>query len=161
MIIISDTSPIINLAVIGRLDILPKLFGTVVIPKEVFEEITANGKDEPGSEEIRNANWISVQESQNKELIHTLQEVLDQGESSAIALAIELNADYLLIDESLGREYAKEYNVHVMGLIGVLFEAKKQGIVLEVMPIVDSLMNEAGFWISKSLLNEIHLKDKK
>lgn len=160
MIVVSDTSPIINLAAIGYLDILPKLFGTVVIPREVFEEIVYKGAGEPGSDEIKNATWISIHESQNKELIHKLGEVLDQGESSAIALAIELNADYLLIDESLGREQAKKYNVHVMGLIGVLFEAKKQGIIIEVLPIVDRLISEAGFWISNSLMDEIIRKDR-
>lgn len=63
------------------------------------------------------------------------------------------------MDESLGREIAKKYNLHIMGLIGILFEAKKQGLITKVTPLVEDLKSEAGFWISKPLLNEIIHRD--
>ncbi len=160
MIVVSDTSPIINLSVIGYLHLLPQLFGTVIIPEQVYEEIVYKGRGEPGSKEIENADWISIQKSQDQDFIEKLDKILDKGESSAIALAIELKAKYLLIDESLGREVAKKYNLHVTGLIGILFEAKKQGLITKVIPLIDRLKTEAGFWISNALLNEIIQKDK-
>lgn len=60
MIIISDTSPIINLAIIGYLDLIPKLYNQIIIPKAVFDEIVLKGEGLPGSFEIKNAQWVSV-----------------------------------------------------------------------------------------------------
>lgn len=130
MIVVSDTSPIINLAIIGRLDILPALFGKIVIPLEVFEEITVQGAGMPGADEVRQSSWVEVRKCSNITFIQALQFQVDPGEAEAIGLALELNASLILIDERLGRQLAKAYHLPIMGLLGVLKIAKGKGLIL-------------------------------
>lgn len=155
MIVISDTSPIINLARIGALDLLPALFGKVIIPKKVFDEITVEGADMPGANEIRRAKWVEVRECANKTFVQALQLQVDPGESEAIGLAIEMQARLLLIDERMGRQLAKEFQVPIMGLLGVLKMAKGKGLIPAVKPLIDRLIQTAGFRIGKELYLEI------
>lgn len=151
MLIISDTSPIINLTVIGHLDLLPKLFGEIIIPQMVYAEIVIDGAGEPGSDEIQNAPWIKVVKNSNRTLVEFLETDLDEGESEAIALAIELNADYLLIDEKLGRQMALNHNIKPLGILGVLLRAKQAKMIDSVTPLMDRLRTEAVFFIHQSL----------
>lgn len=95
MIVVSDTSPITNLIHIGQLSILRSLFGSVVITPAVYEELC----EIPRQQKVLNTqNWILVQEWSGNQLVHKLEDSLDKGEAESIALAIELHADYLLID---------------------------------------------------------------
>ena len=80
---------------------------------------------------------------------------MDEGESSVIALALELNADWLIIDEQLGRQTATDYNLKITGILGILIEAKRQKLIPLVKPILDDLINTAKFWVSLSLYNRI------
>jgi predicted nucleic acid-binding protein len=80
---------------------------------------------------------------------------LDAGESSVIALALELNADWLIIDEQLGRQTATEYKLKITGILGLLIEAKRQKLIPLVKPILDDLINTAKFWVNPSLYNRI------
>lgn len=155
MIIVSDTSPIINLAILGKLDILPALFGRVIIPQKVFEEITIQGADMPGADEVRAATWVEVKECTNTTLIQALQLQVDPGEAEAIALALEIHAELLLIDERMGRQLAKEFQLPIMGLLGVLKVAKEKGLISKIKPLLDQLIHIAGFRISKELYQEI------
>ena len=155
MIIVSDTSPIINLAIIGRLDILPALFGKVIIPQKVFEEITILGADMPGADEIRIATWVEVRKCSNTALIQALQLQVDPGEAEAIALVLELKGQLLLIDERIGRQLAKEFQLPIMGLLGVLKIAKEKGLISKIKPMLDQLIHVAGFRIAKELYHEI------
>jgi uncharacterized protein len=155
MIVVSDTSPIINLAVIGRLDILPALFGKIVVPLKVFEEITVQGADMPGADEVRKSSWVEVRKCSNTTFIQALQFQVDAGEAEAIALALELGAALILIDERLGRQLAKAYHLPIMGLLGVLKIAKEKGLILQIKPLLDQLINIAGFRISKELYMEV------
>lgn len=82
---------------------------------------------------------------------------MDEGEAEAIALAHELKADYLLIDERRGWKLAKSMGVQAIGLIGVLLNAKSLGVFPEVMPVIDALRNVAGFWISQDFYDDIRL----
>lgn len=151
MIIVSDTSPIINLAMIGRLDLLPALFGKVVIPQKVFEEITINGAEMPGSEEVRGAEWVIVKTCVNTTLVIALRLQVDAGEAEAIVLAMELKTDLLLIDEKLGRQVAKGFDLPIIGLLGVLKLAKQHGLISEIKPVLDQLIQQAGFRIAREL----------
>lgn len=89
MIVVSDTSPIINLAMIGRLELLPALFGEVIIPSKVFEEITQRGSSMPGAEAVLAARWVETRSCTNKTLVQALRTQLDSGEAEAIVLALE------------------------------------------------------------------------
>ena len=155
MIIISDTSPIINLAMINRLDLLPQLFGEVIIPQSVYEEITIKGKGEPGEVEIKNADWIKVIKCKNLELVSELEQILNSGESESIALAMGFKNSILLIDESEGRKVAKQYNIKVLGLLGILLQAKKMDLIQSVKVVMDDLIHHAGFWVNEELYMRI------
>ncbi|WP_446009346.1 DUF3368 domain-containing protein [Candidatus Electrothrix sp.] len=76
---------------------------------------------------------------------------LDQGESETIALAVELRADLVLLDEKEGRNVAAHFGLRPVGIIGVLLEAKKKGLTTELRPHLDALRNEAGFYLSDRL----------
>ena len=155
MIVVSDTSPIINLAIIGRLELLPKLFGEVILPKAVYEEIVINGKDEPGANEVSSAKWIRIEECKNITFVELLKAELDVGEAEAITLAIELHANALLMDEAKGREIASQNNINVLGLLGILLEAKQKGLIQSVKDEMDKLIHDAGFWVSKKIYNQV------
>ena len=117
----------------------------------VYAEIVIDGAGEPGSDEIQNASWIKVVKNTNHALVQILEKDLDKGESAAIALAIELKADYLLIDEKLGRQIALNHNVKPLGVLGVLLRAKQAKMIDLVTPLMDRLRTEAVFFIHQSL----------
>ena len=117
----------------------------------VYAEIVIDGAGEPGSDEIQNASWIKVVKNTNHALVQILEKDLDEGESAAIALAIELKADYLLIDEKLGRQIALNHNVKPLGVLGVLLRAKQAKMIDLVTPLMDRLRTEAVFFIHQSL----------
>ena len=156
MKVISNTSPIINLAAIGQLELLNKLFGNIYIPNEVYYEICINGKGQPGSTEVEEFNWIH-KESLNKSdnLVKALKLELDADEAEAIALSIEQEADLLLIDEHRGRNTAEYYGLNYIGILGMLLLAKKKAFIKEVKPLLDQLKFESGFRFSKKLYDYV------
>lgn len=103
MIAVSNSSPIMNLAAVGRLGLIKLKFGNIVIPDAVWRELVIDGKGKKGVEDIEKSNWIKVQSVRNKALIEVLEKDLDNGESEAIALAVENNADLLLLDDKSAR----------------------------------------------------------
>ena len=155
MIIVSDTSPISGLLVIGRLDLLPRIYGKVIIPQVVFEELLALEGYGYNLEELHEAPWLELAEPSDKQLVVKLNEELDKGESAAIALALELNANYLVIDEKQGRTVAESLGIEIIGLVGILIEAKELGIIKQVKPLLDDLQEKAGFWISRKFYSYI------
>lgn len=155
MLIVSDTSPIVNLAQIHHLHLLPDLFDEIIIPDAVFREITIQGAGEPGDKEIREAKWVRILPVTSSELLQKLKTELDPGEAEAIVLALELHADYILMDESMGRTVAKQYHLNTLGLLGVLIRAKSQGLVPAVQPLMDRLRAEANFFIHKDLYQQV------
>jgi hypothetical protein len=155
MIIISDTSPIINLAVIGQLNLLPKLYGRVIIPQAVYEEIVIEGAGQAGATEVAQADWIDIKQITNRPLVTSLEGELDRGEAEAVVLAVELKAALLLIDERKGRIVANRLGVNSIGLLGVLIRAKHEGLISAVGLIMDELRSKAGFWIDDDLYNYV------
>ena len=151
MIVVSNTSPIINLAAVGQLDLLRQLYGQVVIPQAVYIEIVGMGAGQPGADEVAASDWIRTRQVANRTVVTALQFELDDGEAEAIALAVEARADWLLLDEELGRAIASRFGLRFIGLLGCLVEAKQRGLVSTVGPIVDNLIEKAGFWIGRPL----------
>lgn len=155
MIVVSDTSPIVNLAAVGRPDLLRQLYGRVLIPRAVHDEIVIVGADQPGAAEVEAFDWIETREVTHLPLVASLELVLDEGEAEAIALAVGLQADLLLLDERKGRVVASHLGLKFIGLLGVLIEAKHRGLILAMKPIVDDLIAKAGFWVSQELYKRV------
>ncbi len=157
MLAVSNTSPILNLAIVDRLEILRGQFGEILIPDAVLNELKA-GEDRPGSQAIREAivsGWIQTQTPSNESLIQVLKQTLDSGEAEAIALAIELKADWTILDERDGRKIAKSLGLKVTGILGILLRAKQKSEIESLQPIIDDLVNKAGFRIAPKLFAQI------
>ena len=155
MTVVSNTSPIINLAFAGLLDLLPQLYGTISVPQAVWDEIVIYGNGQPGAAELQQAAWVHLNKISNSELVHALRQELDAGEAEAIVLALESQADILLMDERLGRETAQHLGLRCVGLIGVLIEAKSKLLIPAIRPHLDLLREQAGFRISNSLYQRV------
>ena len=128
MIVVSDTTPLISLLKISRLDLLEKLFGEVLIPSAVFNELTTDERFQLEANQIRQEKFIVVKEVNNLESVSILKRAtgLDQGESEAIVLTDELNAELLLMDEAKGRNVSSQMGLQIMGTIGILMAAYEE-----------------------------------
>ena len=118
MSIVSNASPLINLARIDQLDLLQQLYGEVTVPEAVWREVVLEGAGQPGAKELETASWICVESVTNRELAQALQQELDAGEAEAIALSLQVGADFLLMDERLGRETAMPWGFTAWGWLG-------------------------------------------
>lgn len=155
MMIISDTSPISNLLLIDQLPLFKALYTQLVIPEAVFQEIKALETFGIDISCIVAADWIIVQGVSDRALVEKLATEVDIGEAEAIALAVELNADRLLIDERIGRLVAQRYGLKITRLLGVLAAAKQNGLIFELKPVLDQLIQQAKFRVHQNLYQQI------
>jgi hypothetical protein len=155
VIIVSDTSPINNLAAINQLHLLQQLYGTVLIPEAVYRELTDPIFPVAGSTEVQTFDWIQTRSVTDRAVVEALSNELDIGEAEAIALALEIEADQVLIDERRGRLVAARLNLRYTGILGILVEAKSQKLISEVKPLLDALISQAGFWIAPPLYSSV------
>ena len=117
MKVVSNTSPLTNLAAIGQFDLLRKLYCEISIPDGVWDELNAFGKAWPGSREVAEADWVNRYTVRNQLWVSTLRSDLDRGESESIVLASELEADMILLDEKYGRNAALRIKLKPLGVI--------------------------------------------
>lgn len=104
MIVVSNTTPLIGLASIGRFELLHRLFGEIHIPRAVYDESVTAGYEEGGAKhEVSDANWIKTVNIVDRLAVEVLLDDLDIGEAEVIVLASELNSDWVLMDEKKGR----------------------------------------------------------
>ncbi|PSR15805.1 DUF3368 domain-containing protein [filamentous cyanobacterium CCP3] len=155
MPIISNTSPLSNLAAIGEIELLQKIYPKVYIPPAVYSELIRFDEIQPTISNVMKTGWLEIQMPKNTQLIQTLNQFLDPGEAAAIALAIDISADRLLIDERLGRSIASQHNVKIRGILGLLVNAKSQGLIPVVKPLLDRLIGEAGFRVGPALYDRV------
>ena len=155
MTIVSNTSPISNLAKIGQINLLQKLYDTILIPTAVYDELLDRRAGETIIKAVQSANWLEIQVVQNQKLVGELRNILNVGEAEAIALAIEVSATRLLIDERLGREAAVVRGLRITGVFGILLTAKQQGLITAVKPAIDDLIAQANFRVSSQLYTNI------
>lgn len=155
MIVVSDTSALSNLALIDHLWLLKAIYQTVIIPDVVASELASASNQTISA--ILQLGWIQTQRLTNTQLANQLQQErgLDAGEANAIALALELQADDLLIDERLGRQEAVRLGLPIIGILGVLLVAKQRNLIPQVQPVMDTLINQAGFRVSSQLYQRI------
>lgn len=154
MIVVCDASPIISLSSVGKFDLLRQLYGRVCVPDAVFEEVAGAG-ERAGAEELASADWVERRTLGNDFLARALYGELDHGESEAIALAVELGADLLLVDERQGRAVAARFGLKVAGVLGVLIEAKRRRLLSGIEPLLEELQSRAGFRISPDLRRRV------
>ena len=150
MRVVSNTSPISNLAIIDRLDVLSHQFGTIRIPEAVRRELSRL-EHPAGRQAIAQAitqGSIQIESASASELARSLASSLDAGEAEAIALASESAADLLIMDESAGRAAARNLSIAMTGTLGVLLREKREGRLPSMREEMDRLVNEAGFFIS-------------
>ena len=157
MLIVSNTSPILNLAIIDRLSLIREQFTTITIPNCVLEELRI-GENLPGSKNILDAlelKWLQVEEVQDSAILRILKRELDAGEAEAIALALETGAQRVLLDESEARRIAKDLGLKVTGALGILLRACRQNRVPSLRSEMERLREKAGFYISDLLFNDL------
>ena len=159
MTVVSDASPLVSLAQIETLSVLPALYSSVVLPDAVFEEVVVAGQGQPGANAIREAAWVETRAVANRDLVRALRQDLDEGEAEAIALAVEMESVLLLMDEKHGRETADHFDLSYVGTIGLLVEAKRSGHIRAIRPYLDALQERAGFRISDRLYRRV-LRDE-
>ena len=112
MKVVSNSGPLINLAKVGQFTLLRDLFQHITIPPAVFEEVVIRGGGQPGAGETNTAQWITRGMLDQSDVADILAAELDRGEAEAIALALQEKADWLLIDERVGRRFAQHFVHH-------------------------------------------------
>ena len=140
-VIISDTSCLIALTNTGDLDILHRVCQTVLITPEIAEEY---GEDIPA--------WITVTPVRDHEKTRLIQKMLDPGESSAIALALETAEPLLILDDAQARSFAQELGLSITGTLGILIAAFRQGIIADIEPVV-SRLKACDFRLPRDILS--------
>ena len=151
---ISDSSTLIHLAGIGRLELLKVFYGEILITPAVWKEVVEEGRGRPGAMEVRVAHesgWVEVIAPGNKSVVRLLERELHKGEAEAIALAIERRPEVIFLDESEARRVANVYGLSKTGVIGILIRAKLEGKVASLREELDRLREEAGFWIGDEI----------
>ena len=138
-VIISDTSCLILLDKIGELELLNKLFGTIITTSEVANEF---GQPLP--------SWVEIKQPSDKNYQSIIEATVDKGEASAIALAIEMDDCLLIIDDLKGRKFANKIGLTIIGTIGVIVDAKLTGIISSVKPVLAKI-KMTNFRITKEL----------
>ena len=155
MIVVSDTTPLIGLSSIGRLEFLRELFDDVYIPQAVFDETVTFGREEGKAKlVVSNANWIHVVEVKDRLAVNILLDEMDLGEVETIILASELNADWVLMDEKKGRRKLSQLNIPKIGTVGILLKGKQLGLVSNLKSELESLQ-KSGFSISQLVIEEV------
>lgn len=152
--VICNTTPIISLLKIDKLHILEKLYGRIIVPKAVYDEIE-KGRNKKYYLDIKSLPWIEISKIRNTDSrLYFLD--LDNGEAEVLILANEMGADLVIIDEIMGRRYAKQFDLNLTGTIGVLLKAKEKKIIDSVMDLIFRLTNK-GTWISPKLIEKIKI----
>ncbi len=149
MIVVSDASPLIALGAAGEIWLLHEMYGEVLVPEQVFTEATAD--DRPGALAIRAADWIRTVRVRDTGLVEILGELVDRGEAEAIALALEMKADALLMDERRARTLAERHGLPVTGVLAILLAAKSRRLLDEVGPVLGRMISTVAFRISPAL----------
>ncbi len=163
MPVISNTSPLLNLAIINRLYLIHEQFGNVFIPPAVLAELRVDERL-PGSgilSEAIKSGWIQIKELRNYTMVEILCRDLDRGEAEAIVLALELKSKWLLLDERDARKIGKSLGLRVTGILGILLRAVKDQKLSSIEPVIDELITQCGFRISDDLKTEILTESNK
>jgi len=156
MIAVSNTSPLIILARSNYLKNLLKLFKHVIIPEAVFNEIFR--KKDIASDTVReliNIGFVKIEKVKNKELVRFISVDVGLGEAEAIALSLELNPDYLLLDDYKARIYAENMSIKIIGTLGLVKAFYDRKFIDENINMIYERLLSANFWIEKDLFFKV------
>ena len=154
MKVVVNTSPLISLSILKKLDILPMLFDEIYVPLAVYQEAVILGKGKYGNTDIKSAEWLKVTEVTNIDLRDSIALSLDQGEAEVIALAKELGVSTVIIDEYAGRRFAKMLDINAVGTLGILLRANELGLIQQIKPLMELLLNHRRY-IDRKLYDKI------
>lgn len=153
IVAVPDSGPLIALARIHQLDLLPRMFDKVVSPPEVWNEVTIKGKGLPGASKVAQVNWLII-EVPEPHLVLPLSILVDAGEAQAIALAQTISDCIILLDDARARKIAGRLKIKQIGTIGLLLRAKRMGLIRSIKPSIEALIDN-GIYIRKQLINAV------
>lgn len=154
MIVVSNATPLIGLAMAERFDLLQKLFGRIYIPQGVYDEVVTEGGQRFGTQEVSDAAWIELVEVKDRLAVEVLADDLGKGESETIVLAREMGADWVLVDERLARRKLDALGIPTIGTLGILLKAKEVGLLRTVAPSVE-LLRTRGFRLNRRVYDDV------
>ena len=155
MIVVSNTTPLIGLASIGRFDLLHAMFGEITVPQAVYDEAVVAGRTEGGAKrEVSSATWIKTVPVRDRLAVEVLLDELDLGEAETIILARELHADWVLMDEKKGRRKLEQMGMSKIGTLGLLLKARQVGILSAIRPEIERLRHQ-GFSVSQAVTDAV------
>lgn len=155
MIVVSNTTPLIGLASIGRFELLRQLFGEIYIAKAVYDEAVTAGRKKGGAKrEVSRARWIKVVEVKDHLAVEVLLDELDLGEAESIVLAREMDAEWVLMDEKKGRRKLSQLRMQKIGTLGILLKSKEKGLIKTIRKDIEQL-REKGFSISQPVIDAV------
>ena len=153
MIVVCDTSALINLAKINQLRLLEEMFGGVLIPQSVYDEVVTEGKGRVGTQEVENASYIQVKELENPEDAESYIDPLSEVDAEVIVFAKEQNADLIIPRDRRLRGRAGREEILVYSLVELFIVAKNNGFIQAVKPLLDELRNK-GVLIREGIYQE-------
>lgn len=154
MTVICNATPLINFASIERIDIMTTLFKEVIIPEAVYQETTQfNFPSAPIILQAVEQQWLQIH--QVTAIPDSISILLDDGEREVIALALQRNEKRVLLDEKSARQIAKNFNLQIIGSLGILVLAKQNQIIPQVKPLLDEMIIQARYWVNASLYQQI------
>jgi predicted nucleic acid-binding protein len=152
--VVCDSTVLIGLAKIGKLDLLKQIYEEVYIPEAVYTEVVSRGKGKPGVREIANALWIKKEPVKERRTVDLLIPEMGYGKAEVLVLGKELNADWLLVDDERARASAVSAGFNIIGLAGILLLAKQLKLISSIKPLFDELRNK-NFRISDKICKQI------
>lgn len=148
--VVVDTTPIISLQTIDSLELFEKIYHEIIVPRAVYDELE-EGAAKPYYTDLSHYSWIKIIEISQPRKV-TLFTELDKGELEVILLAEELACDLIVMDELMGRSYARKLGIPLTGTIGILLKAKSLGLIPAIKPLLTELIDK-GRWINKKLFD--------
>ncbi len=155
MIVVSDTSPLSSLLQINSIYLLKSIYGKIILPNAVMDELNRLESKGIDLSAIKNADWIEVKSVHDFNAVENLMLELDRGESEAIVLAKEIHSDLLLMDEAKGRHIADLEGLKTIGVLGILVIAKNKKLINSVKEKIDEMKLKANFWIKEDLYKRV------